>query len=344
MIQINYFILILLLASVIILKKCSAIDVYIPNEKYDIANINDLIQHYSLLDKTIKIHITKNYIYSSDMIAQQIHIPENTNITLIGSSSLGTTFDFSNKRNNVNNFFLIFGDNEYFWQQFIIENITFKNFYTYSLQQSLFYISNYKINYKVIFKHCSFVNSDSLILIVDSQNSINKNQLDSHVLFDSCRFKKIKGNGVILLHGKKINNYGIKIIDSEFTSCNNIAKLYFGNIEFDYCKLTNISSSVNSAHFVEMLNDSSLMIKNTVIYNNNNNNNDSIELQKMIPFIRNNGNLMTFHNVTLRNIQNSLGYLINDIGQIRSNSSIYINNSYFESNYRVYNIINRNLY
>ncbi|OUM63167.1 hypothetical protein PIROE2DRAFT_10324 [Piromyces sp. E2] len=160
--------LILSLINAIIIKTCLAIDVNIPNEKYNIANISNLIKDYGEKYNVINIYITKDYVTSSEMAVQHIQIPENTNVTLIGNpnNDSGTTFDFTNNKYgsiDLNNFSI-----EKIDLQFKVENITFINFFTYSSQGKI---------------------HDSPILILGNEGSFNRNTEDYQILFDSCRFE-----------------------------------------------------------------------------------------------------------------------------------------------------------
>jgi len=356
----KYYIFFLLLSCInTTLKICLAINVNIPNDKFNTTNINELINYYGEKYNIINIYITEDYVPSSKMKLQQIMIPENTNVTLIGNpkNNKGTIFDFTNDGSEFCNFPIIF--NVYTGQQFKVENITFLNFITSNQMkiESLFYTPNFDINYQMVFKNCSFINSDSPFLYLDVQGSINKNSDKYQILIDSCHFEKIRGNGIISLtnevyKSKNINNYGIKIENSEFRDCDDIAILNFGKIEFNNCKFFNISSTLKEAAFVNIQFDSNLEVKNSEFYNDN-------TIQMAAPFIIDNGNEIKFDNVTMKNIQSEVGYLVKDIGQNIKNNTIVIDNSYFEnissliygenidsyiSNSTIYNIINKSSY
>jgi len=188
----KYYIFFLLLSCInTTLKICLAINVNIPNDKFNTTNINELINYYGEKYNIINIYITEDYVPSSKMKLQQIMIPENTNVTLIGNpkNNKGTIFDFTNDGSEFCNFPIIF--NVYTGQQFKVENITFLNFITSNQMkiESLFYTPNFDINYQMVFKNCSFINSDSPFLYLDVQGSINKNSDKYQILIDSCHFE-----------------------------------------------------------------------------------------------------------------------------------------------------------
>ncbi|ORX45799.1 hypothetical protein BCR36DRAFT_414396 [Piromyces finnis] len=295
--KIQYKIIFLLLQSIILWRICISIDVSIPNEKYNFDNINDLISSYSEKYKTINIYINQDY-YTPDvsLITKQLLVPSNTNITLIGNpnNKNGTMFDFSN-----NKFcFYSFIFEEYTGQQFKFENITFTNYIDVNKSEnSLFHTrSLYSTNFSIIFKNCVFDTGNASILLLEIQINIKNNLNEYQFLFDSCRFNNFNGNNLFVLKKPEksyyyVNHYGIKIINSEFNNCSDLFLCYFGNIMIDNCKFIDISSMSKNAAFIELF----------------------------------------FYNITMKNIQDGIGYIIKDIGQNSKINVINITDSYFEN-------------
>ncbi|OUM65634.1 hypothetical protein PIROE2DRAFT_7300 [Piromyces sp. E2] len=215
---------------------CVSVNVYIPNEKYDLNNLSDLLKYYSVQYKEINIYIDK-YYYTSDAQNRGFHIlvPGDINVSLIGKPSNGTFIDLTN-----NPFHFSLSYNEYTGQQFRVENITFYNFMDPRSVEAndIFYFRSYSHNYNFSFKNCVFDTSNSLIFKLDTETLTNKEETtDYQITFDSCQFKNIKGNGVILFgdtkEKKNIINNSVKVINSYFMNCYDIVKMYYGKIEFD---------------------------------------------------------------------------------------------------------------
>ncbi|KAG4093753.1 hypothetical protein H8356DRAFT_1081023 [Neocallimastix lanati (nom. inval.)] len=118
----------------------------------------------------------------------------------------------------------------------------------------------------------------------------------------------------------------IKVINSEFINCSDIALLKFGNIEFDNflnSKFSEISSVKGNAGVLNLLFDSISSIKNSVFENCNI---DGVTA----PFIYSNGNFLNFHNISMTNVYSNVGYIIYDKGTSKKNNTVYITNSNFD--------------
>jgi len=168
--------------------ECSTVDVYIPNDKYDIYNISDIISNYAIKYNDINIYLNEEYMLVKKLERNyhQIYIPGNVNVSLIGNPNNGTIIDFSE-----NFFYYSILFTEHTGQQIRIENITFHNFNDplSSLNNDLFYVSSYSNNYQIIFKNCIFDGSNSLIFDMEPRDNVIKRILEYQVLFDSCQFK-----------------------------------------------------------------------------------------------------------------------------------------------------------
>ncbi|ORX80651.1 hypothetical protein BCR32DRAFT_299932 [Anaeromyces robustus] len=309
-----------------LILKCQTIDIYIPNDQYDIDNINELINTYSQKYKTINIYFNTDYYYSKPKKERgyELTIPEKIDVALIGNPVNGTTFidltEFSFY------YSIVFVGSTI--HQFKVENITFYNFNdpVSTTVNDIFYV-NYKSNkFNLLFKNCIFDGSNSLVLDLHSTSEIYQESSNFQVLFDSCQFKNIKGNGVIKSKRENSSNYchlNIIFSNSVFDNCYNILDAYCGDYLFDNCIFNNISSYEGYSSFAEINFNSSLTIKNSIINNSNN-------LNPLSPFIKSYGNLINFNNVTMINIHNDIGYIIEDNGQVKYANKIIIDNSYFE--------------
>jgi len=185
----QYLKIYIILVWTIITRKCLGldIDVFIPNENYNIYNINELVNLYSNKYHNINIYFKDTYFkYEGERIGLQINIPANTNVSLIGNPNSGTVIDFSN-----NIFYTSIVFNEYNGQQFKVENITFYHFIDQfsSTENDLFFIPAMDINFKVLFKNCIFDTSNSLILSVPIRGIFTKQLPDYQIIIDSCQFK-----------------------------------------------------------------------------------------------------------------------------------------------------------
>eukprot|EP00833_Pecoramyces_ruminatium_P012473 jgi/Orpsp1_1/1186505/evm.model.d7180000051075.1 len=314
----------ILILFILIYKYVLSIDVYIPNDNYDLSNLSDLISYYSIKYKTINIYINDEYYTSnSKQRYNQINIPENTNVALIGNPKNGTIIDLTN-----NSFYYSIVFNEYTGQEFKVENITFYNFFDplSVTANDIFYINPTSTNYKIIFKNCIFDTSNSLIFQLNINTDSYQENKDYQLTFDSCQFINIKGNGVIYLskiYYDIINNTRVKIINSKFINCYNIMKSEYGEIIFDKCSFSKLFSLSEYASFIDMIFNQTVSINNSIFY-------DIDDVYTPMPLIKNNGYLLSFNNVTMINVHNKIGYIIENKGQNNNNNSVYINKSYFQ--------------
>eukprot|EP00833_Pecoramyces_ruminatium_P006664 jgi/Orpsp1_1/1180696/evm.model.c7180000074342.1 len=316
-----------LIQAILILKYIGFtknVDVYIPNEKYNLYNIQDLISTYSNKYNSINIFINDTYYKPNFPIkGNQLSIPANTNITISGSRDNGTIIDLSYSLYYSIHF------NEWNNQFFIIENITFLNFYDPSSDKSnyLFYIKALDINYNIIFKNCTFDGSESVIFGITNELIYykNLNRKDYQISFDSCIFKNIS-KGVfdiaIINDIKHDNSLRVKFVNSEFINCSNVIRIIYGTIYIENCKFTELYSLSGNSILINLMSHSSLTIKNTHIYNINNNND-------IAPLIRSKGNTINFDNVTMENVNSKIGFLIENYGKNTDIDKINISNSHF---------------
>ncbi|OUM63169.1 hypothetical protein PIROE2DRAFT_10326 [Piromyces sp. E2] len=302
---------------IIIWKIIFAIDIELPKGENTLRKINELVNNYSIKYKTINIYFTEDYFIPT-LDDYYFGVPENSNVTLIGNpnNENGTIFDFSNDK--FNHYTIYFG--QYNGQEYKFENITFINYINPNGgDHLLIHTRSEDVKFGLVFKNCKFDVGNAKILIVQYQMEKKDKWNDYQILFDSCRFRRKDHDSYY------VKNYVIKIINSVFYNCSNLFQCNFGKLEIDNCIFNNICSASNkNSAFADVLFDGSLEIRNTIF------NNEKL-INKAVPFIKGNGNNIHLFNVTMKNVHNEIGFVIQDIGKSGNNNTIYINDSYFEN-------------
>ncbi|ORX80652.1 hypothetical protein BCR32DRAFT_268738 [Anaeromyces robustus] len=115
----------------------------------------------------------------------------------------------------------------------------------------------------------------------------------------------------------------ININDSKFFSCNDIFNLYFGEIHIDRCQFQNISSTFGEAAIINLMLNSKLVIKNSIISDININ-------HITVPLIKNTGKELNIYNVTINHAYTGLGYLIEYDYEYNDDNVIYVKDSLFD--------------
>jgi len=183
MIQLKLFIIL-----IILIWKSIAIDVIIPDDGYELYEINKILEKYSVKYNNITIYINADR-YSLTILREiTILIPANTNVSIIGkpSSLSHTVFDYTVGFFNFNIIFV-----EYTAQTVTFENIEFYKFHNPRPTDitNIFYLSCIDVNFKIQFKNCVFIDSNTVILKLD----INKHQYigetTNSINFQSCIFR-----------------------------------------------------------------------------------------------------------------------------------------------------------
>ncbi|KAG4093754.1 hypothetical protein H8356DRAFT_1402285 [Neocallimastix lanati (nom. inval.)] len=167
------------------LWNCIAFDISIPNEKYGLHNLSELIKQYSILHKTINIYLTIDYYeYTEKQLGLQIQIPSDITVNIYGNPVNGTFIDLT-KRSFFYSFELPYPGG----QKIKFENITFYNFI--SPDHILFYSNNNILNYSIQFKNCIFDTSQSVVFQLDCEKNMGTTDIENYyqVTFDSCQFK-----------------------------------------------------------------------------------------------------------------------------------------------------------
>jgi len=168
----------------------TSFDISLPSDKYDLFNLSELIQQYSILYKTINIHLTKDFHdlkYKNNGL--QIYIPSNITVNIYGDPVNGTVIDMTN--------FSFFYSIEMPYpggQKIKFENIKIYNFTDLDHKNVIFYSRSLVLNYNIIFKNCIFDTSTSVVYRLDYQKDAGLLDLKDNyqVTFDSCQFKNIK--------------------------------------------------------------------------------------------------------------------------------------------------------
>jgi len=186
MIQFKYFKIIALVF--IILGKCLAIDIYIPDGTYKIYNLTEIIKKYSVKSNVINVHLTDEY-FESDLrykMGLQIDIPENVDFSLYGKENHGTEVKLGK-----NGFYYSINFEKYTGQKITFENIKFVDMQDPSQLNSIFYTRSSSSNFSILFKNCTYEGGNGRFIIIDPENNhiIKNDNNDIQVKFDSCKFK-----------------------------------------------------------------------------------------------------------------------------------------------------------
>ncbi|OUM65637.1 hypothetical protein PIROE2DRAFT_7303 [Piromyces sp. E2] len=335
----------IVLGPTVRVRKCLAIDVYIPNETYTIYNLTDIIKKYSLKSNVINVYLTEEYIESNlpSRKGYQIDIPENIDFSLYGKENHGTVINFEK-----NSFFYSINFLKYTGQKVRIENIKFYGFTNPFRKDSVFFTNASDSNFSIIVKNCTFEKSDGKFIIVDPENShvMKNNSNETQLIIDSCKFIDNKSPNLIHItdeNGESLNHpFNFLITNSEFNNCDSILKISFGKIVFDNLYKTykgsfsKISSLTEKASFVYLKTYGRLFIENSIFT-------DFEADDSIVPFIKTSGSLIKFQNVTMRNVHNKVGHLIYDIADgTKYSNQIYISDSHFKGIINNHNNKNKN--
>ncbi|OUM58387.1 hypothetical protein PIROE2DRAFT_16351 [Piromyces sp. E2] len=163
------------------------INISIPNEDYNIYNINELVSYYSIKYNNINIYLKDHYFkHDGEKKGFSITVPGNTNVSIIGNPNNGTIIDFSK---NIFYYSILF--NEYTGQHVKFENITFFNFINrYSTTENdLIYVPIMDNNFNIVLKNCTFDTINTLVLLVMIRVSFKKKSSNYQIIIDSCKFR-----------------------------------------------------------------------------------------------------------------------------------------------------------
>lgn len=184
MIHIKFFIIL-----IILVWKSITINIYIPDDGYQLNEADKIIDQYSIKYKSINIYINQD-VYSLDIKRDIIlRIPADTDVSIIGKSPSGTIIDFTDSFFNFNIYFI-----EYTNQYLKFENITFYNFYHPRVSDSsnILYLYTTNINFNIIIKNCKFFKSNSVIFKMDTNYFSYTGDIKYPIQFISCKFRYLK--------------------------------------------------------------------------------------------------------------------------------------------------------
>ncbi|ORX80653.1 hypothetical protein BCR32DRAFT_245468 [Anaeromyces robustus] len=173
----------------ILLWKCLAVNINLPNESYTVYDIPKIIEHYSENDKIINIYLNESKIKvsSSNSLKYEITVPPDVDINIIGKESTRSTFELANPISYT------FKINEYTGQKIKIENINFNNIINNKEETLvLFNIQVNETNYSMTFENCNFVSKSGDISIIkvdlDSNSSLEKLSTPQ-LTINNCEFR-----------------------------------------------------------------------------------------------------------------------------------------------------------